>query len=139
MKDTALPTRKAYYAAISALGYNVFDLRAPDTATKPYIILGTQTNISENTKTSFDNRVSINIDIINSFDDSFGGRKPVDLIATEILEAINPAPGQSSLNITGFNVLSTSIVADFTFEPNFSDTETIYRRVITIEHLLEQV
>lgn len=139
MKDTAYPTRKAYNTLISGLGFSVYDSKAPDNASYPFVILGSQTSNSENTKTSFDNRVTINIDINYSFDDGFGSRKPLDLIVNSILEALIPSPGQTSISITGFNIYSTKKIIDFDFDPNVNDTQTIYRRVITIEHLLEQI
>lgn len=139
MKDTACPTRKAYNTLISGLGYTVYDSKAPDNATYPFIILGSQTSQSENTKTSFDNRVTINIDVNYSFDDDFGGRKPLDLIVDAILTAVLPSPSETPISATGFNVYSTKKIIDFDFDPIVNDTQTIYRRVITIEHLIEQV
>ncbi len=138
MKDTGYPVRKAYNTLISGLGYMVYDFKAPDNAVYPYVILGSQTSQSENTKSSFDNRVTINIDINYSFDDGFGSRKPLDLMVDAILTAAMPQVGVSGVSVTGFTVYSTKKVIDFDFEPNVSDTQTIYRRTITIEHLLEQ-
>ena len=139
MKDTGYPVRKAYSTLIDGLGYTVFDSKAPDNASYPFVILGSQTSQSENTKTSFDNRVTINLDINYSFDDGFGSRKPLDLIVDAILTALISTPGETSILITGFNIYSTKKIIDFDFDPNVNDEQTIYRRVITIEHLLEQV
>jgi hypothetical protein len=139
MKDTAYPVRKAYYTLLNGLGYTVFDSKAPDTANKPYIILGSQTSNSENTKTSFDNRVTINIDIVMAYIDGFGGRKDLDLIVDNILDAAIPQAGQSGLTITSFNIVSTKKLTDYSFEPLIQTAQTIYRKVIIIEHLLEQV
>jgi hypothetical protein len=139
MKDTAYPIRKAYYTLISGLGYDVYDSKAPDNASYPFIILGSQTSQSENTKSSFDNRVTINIDVNYSFDDDFGGRKPLDLIVDAILTAVLSSPSETPISATGFNVYSTKKIIDFDFDPIVNDTQTIYRRVITIEHLIEQV
>lgn len=139
MKDTAYPTRKAYNTLISGLGYTVYDSKAPDNASYPFVILGSQTSQSENTKTSFDNRVTINLDINYSFDDGFGSRKPLDLIVDAILTALLPSPSETPITITGFNIYSTKKIIDFDFEPTVNDTQTIFRRVITIEHLLEQI
>jgi len=139
MKDTSYPVRKAYNTLISGLGYTVYDFKAPDNAVFPYIILGSQTSQSESTKSSFDNRVTINIDVVTSFDDSYGSRKPLDLIIDTILTAAMPQVGVSGVTVTGFLIYSTKKVIDFDFEPIVSDTQTIYRRVITIEHLLEQI
>jgi hypothetical protein len=50
-----------------------------------------------------------------------------------------PQVGVSGVSITGFNIYSVKKLIDFDFEPLVSDTQTIYRRAITIEHLLEQV
>jgi hypothetical protein len=138
MKDTAYPVRKAYYTLLSGLGYTVFDSKAPDAASKPYVILGSQTSNSENTKTSFDNRVTINIDIVTAYIDGFGGRKDLDLIVDVILQAAIPQAGQSGVSVTGFNIVSTKKLTDYTFEPQVQIAQTIYRKVIIIEHLLEQ-
>ena len=139
MKDTGYPVRKAYNTLISGLGYTVYDSKAPDNASYPFVILGSQTSRSENTKTSFDNRVTINIDVNYSFDDGFGSRKPLDLIVNAILTALIPAPSETSITVEGFSVYSTKKIIDFDFDPNVNDEQTIYRRTITIEHLLEQI
>jgi len=139
MKDTAYPVRKAYNTLISGLGYTVYDFKAPDIASYPFVILGSQTSQSDNTKTNFGNRVTINLDINYSFDDGFGSRKPLDLMVDAILTALIPVPSETPITVTGFNVYSTKKIIDFDFDPNVNDEQTIYRRTITIEHLLEQV
>ena len=103
------------------------------------MILGSQTSQSDNTKTNFGNRVTINLDISYSFDDGFGSRKPLDLMVDAILTALIPAPSETPIAVTGFNVYSTKKIIDLDFDPNVNDEQTIYRRTITIEHLLEQV
>ncbi len=139
MKDTSLPIRKAYYALLTELGYTCFDFKATDTATKPYIILSSQTSSSDNTKNSFGNIATINLDIVTSFEDGFGGRKGLDEIVNDILEAVLPTPDATVIQATGFNIYSTKKVIDFDFEPLQQETQTIYRRIITFEHLVEQL
>lgn len=139
MKDTSYPIRKAYYALITGLGYTCFDFQATDNATKPYVILSSQTSQSENTKSSFDNRATINIDIVTSFDDGFGGRKALDLIVNAILEAVIPTPSTTGITVAGFNIYSTKKLIDFDLPPLQQSTQTFFRRIITFEHLIEQV
>jgi hypothetical protein len=138
MKDTSYPIRKAYYALITGLGYTCFDFKASDTAVKPYVILSSQTSQSEGTKNRFGSRATINIDIITSFDDGFGGRKGLDLIVNNILQAVMPSPGETAILCEGFNIYSIKKLIDFDFEPLQQSTQTIFRRIITFEHLIEE-
>ena len=139
MKDTGYPVRKAYNSLLTGLGFTCFDQKATDRAEKPYIILGSQTSQSEGTKTTFDNRVTISLDIVTSFIDGYGGRKSLDQIMDTILLAAIPLPGQSGVTIAGFNIYSTKKFMDYDFDPLELETQTIYRRIVTIEHLLEQL
>jgi len=139
MKDTSFPLRRAYNTLITGLGYTSFDLKAPDNTPKPYVILGSQTSQSEDDKDRFNNRCTINLDIITSFDDQYTGRKGLDLMVDAILSAALPAPGQTPISLSGFNIYSSKKIIDFDFPPVQNDTQTILRRIITIEHLLEQL
>lgn len=139
MKDTSYPIRKAYYALITGLGYTCFDFQATDNAVKPYVILSSQTSQSEGTKNRFGNRATINIDIVTSFDDGYGGRKVLDLMVDAILQAVMPSQGTTAITATGFNIYSTKKLIDFDFPPLQQSTQTIFRRVITFEHLIEEV
>ena len=139
MKDTAYPIRKAYFTLISGLGYSVYDSKAPDNASKPYVILASQTSQDESNKSTFNNRVTINIDVITAFNDGFGGRKSLDLIVDAILTAAIPQPHKAGITVSGFNIFGTQKTMDMDFDPYISDTQTVYRRVITIEHLLQQI
>ena len=139
MKDTSYPIRKAYNALLTELGYTCFDFKATDNATKPYVILSSQTSNSDNTKNTFGNIATINLDIVVSFIDGFGGRKQLDEIVDAILQAILPTPDALIIQAEGFNIYSTKKVIDFDFEPLAQQTQTIYRRIITFEHLIEQL
>lgn len=139
MKDTSYPIRKAYNALLTGLGYTCFDYKATDNATKPYIILSSQTSSSDNTKNSFGNIATINLDIVTSFQDGYGGRKGLDEMVNNILEAVLPSPDANVIQATGFNVYSTKKVIDYDIEPLPQETQTIYRRIITFEHLIEQL
>ena len=139
MKDTSYPIRKAYYALITGLGYTCFDSKATVNAVAPYVILGSQTSQSDGTKNRFGNRITINIDIVASYDDDFGGRKALDLIVDAILQAVMPSQGETAITATGFNVFSTKKLIDYDFEPLVQSTQTIFRRIITFEHLIEEI
>jgi hypothetical protein len=139
MKDTSYPIRKAYFALLNGLGYTCFDFKATDSAVKPYIILSSQTSSGNNTKNTFGNVATINLDIVTSFIDGFGGRKGLDEITDDILQAVLPTPSATVIQAAGFNIYSTKKLIDFDFEPLEQETQTIYRRVITFEHLVEQL
>jgi len=138
MKDTGLPVRTAYTTLLKGLGFNCYDYKAPDSATVPYIILGSQNQQPEDTKNRFGYRSTINLDFVMSFKDQYGGRKQLDLMVNTVLEALKPEPGQVGISVTGFSIYGTTIPMQFDFPPEVENTQTIYRRVITIEHLLEQ-
>jgi len=122
MKDTSLPIRKAYNTLLTDLGYTCFDFKATD-----------------NTKNSFGNVATINLDVVTSFDDGFGGRFQLDEIVNDILESVLPTPDATVIQAEGFNIYSTKKLIDFDFDPIANETQTIYRRIITFEHLVEQL
>lgn len=138
MKDTGLPVRAAYNTFLTGLGYNCYDYQAPDSAQVPYIILGAQTSQEQNTKNKFGHIVSINLIFTNSFIDQFGGRKALDQMVNTVLASLKPNPGEVGILISGFSIYGTNVIMSFDFPPEQEKTQTIYRRVVTIEHLLEQ-
>lgn len=139
MKDTGLPIRTAYTTFIKGLGYNCYDYKAPDNASTPFIILGSQTQQEENVKNKFGYRSSINLDFTISFPDQWQGRKQLDQMVNTVLESLKPAPGQVGVSISGFNIYGTNILTGYDFPPEQDNAQTIYRKVLTIEHLLEQL
>jgi hypothetical protein len=138
MKDTTYPLRKAYYSLISGLGYDCYDTKVPNNVNKPYIILGTQTSVEESTKNTFNYRCSITLDIYSGFTDFYSSRKGLDTIVNNILTALITSPGNCSFTLTDFDIFGTKKVIDNDFDPIVTDTQTIFRKVIIIEHLLKQ-
>lgn len=138
MKDLSYPIRKAYYQAISSLGYGCYDSKAPNDAILPFVILGVQNNVDESTKTSFNNRCTINLDLYASNTEQYSARKVLDNMVNTIMSSIMPAPYATSLSIQGFNIFGTKKVIDNDFDPIVTDEQTILRKIIVIEHLIQE-
>lgn len=149
MKDVVKPLRTGYFELLTGitdpnnkLYFNdkpvgVFDSRAPHPAKTPYVILSDISTISENTKTSFGNEVTVNLLVYTTFEGDFGGREDAEDICNQILEMIIPRPGWSGVQLEDFNV-SSAVLIGMDDEDSYSDTKYTYRKRITIQHLVWQ-
>ncbi|HRI24353.1 MAG TPA: hypothetical protein PLZ45_06730 [Ferruginibacter sp.] len=111
MKDINNPLTKAYYDAISALGYPTFEGVEPDdTLDKMYIVINNVTSSDVSTKSSNDHEAQIQI-TVNSWEYKYNNRKQLNTVCGEIIEAVKPTP-QSTLAATGVNIISTTLAND---------------------------
>lgn len=149
MKDVVKPLRTGYFELLTGitdpnnkLYFNdklvgVYDSRAPYPAKTPYVILSDISVISENTKTSFGNEVTVNLLVYTTFEGDFGGREDAEDICNQILEMVIPRPGWSGVQLEDFNV-SSAVLIGMDDEDSYSDTKYTYRKRITIQHLVWQ-
>lgn len=149
MKDVVKPLRTGYYELLTGitdpenkLYFNdnivqVYDSRADYPAKTPYVILSDISTISENTKSSFGNEVTVNLLVYTTFEGDFGGREDAEDICNQIMEMIIPNPGQSGVILDDFTV-SNAVLVGMDDEDSYSDTKYTYRKRITIQHLVWQ-
>jgi hypothetical protein len=97
MKDAGLIIRTKIFERLNqTITYNSKSVKCYDYASvstqayPPYIIIGnfTSTEIGEGSKQSYGQECFIDIEVITSYSNAFGGRKDSDLIANEVMELI---------------------------------------------------
>ena len=150
MKDVVKPLRTGYFKLLTGitdpnnkLYFNdkpveVFDSIAPHPKKTPYVILSDFSTISDNTKTSFGNEVTVNLLVYTTFEGDFGGREDAEDICNQILEMVIPTPSISGVQILPeFNV-SSAVLQNMDDEYSYGDTKYTYRKRITIQHMVWQ-
>lgn len=101
MRSSLYNTRIAFFDAISALGYAVYD-HFRKVNDYPYIIIGEQTEQQNGDQGEFGQIATINIEIYNGWKSDFGVRDTSDDMVNSILEAIITNP--HTLEIEGFTM-----------------------------------
>ena len=144
MKDPSHFVRKAVYDALNGNVtlnsatvpvYNV----APSTASAPYILISSvQNNIVENIKDTFLMQVQTQIDVITSFDTNTGGQLDANLAMNQITNLLVSRNSFFDLSSNNFKCV-TSQNDGITYITDDTDTETIYRAVLTLSNDVEQL
>ena len=141
MKDCGYAIRKGYYDKLHAASYSlgVYDTIAPDEANPPFLIISSQTSAEDSDKTSFNFNVSIQFDIIyRTFKDGEVGQKAVDDYTNELLGIIGVGMGSYPDVSPYFNIVTRKLVKnDGMFD--YIDESYIYRRVLIMEHFVNQL
>lgn len=111
MKDINNPLIKAYYDAISPLGYPVYEGEEPDNElAKIYIVISDVSSSDASTKSSNDHNAQIQV-TVNSWEVKYNNVKSMNTVAGLVITAIKPTP-QSTLLATGINIVTTSLQND---------------------------
>jgi hypothetical protein len=112
-KDSAFDLRKAYFQALSGITYNnqavgVYDEIVPEGSVYPVIVLGNQISRGERSKDTFQRDSTIEINVIQRYDSSEGGKKQVNDISNLIIARIitsNSTDGFSQY-LTGWQIIN---------------------------------
>lgn len=92
MKDISNPLIKAYYYALTPLGYPVYEGEEPDNElSKMYLVISDVSSSDTSTKSSSDVTASIQI-TINSWEAKYNNSKALNTVAGLVLQAIKPLP-----------------------------------------------
>lgn len=140
MEEILLLLREGYFALLNNMvvagkQIPVYDFQAPGTKEPPYVLIGGMTWVSENTKDSFGGRVFVSLEVYAEAKGDFGGRKPSDLIAAEILKRVIPSPGRSGVQRTGIDVIMAKL-AESDDSYAWRPVGRTYQRSLTIEHIV---
>lgn len=141
MKDCGYAIRKAYFDKITAANYelSVYDTIAPDSAEPPFTLISGQAQAEDSDKTSYNFNVSIQFDIVyRTYKSGEVGQKSVDNWANSLLEIIGVAPADYPDASPDFRIVTRKVVSN---QPVFDylDETYIFRRVITIQHFVQQL
>ena len=113
MKDINNPLIKAYYDAIAATGFPVYEGEEPDNElSKLYVVISDVTSSDASTKNSTDVSAQIQI-TVNSWELKYNNSKALNTAAGVILEAIKPDPNAVlDLSGAGMQMLNLSVQND---------------------------
>lgn len=142
MKDAGFPLAIACSHLLANLTYEgravgVYSLQAPEEAVAPYVIIGAWQGNPGNTKNSFGQQGEISLDVVTRHSSAAISKKPASDICDLITTLITPRPGETGLVIPGFrpDVVRIGRVMDM---PKTSSTDTIIRKIITLQLTLTQ-
>lgn len=141
MKDCGYTIRKAYVDKLASASFTlgVYDTIAPDTVNPPFLIISSQTSAENSDKQSYSFDVTIQFDIIYKTNKSGEvGQKSVDLWANELLGIIGVNVPDYPNTAPDFKIVTRKIGTNFaTFD--YIDEAYVFRRVITMEHFVNQI
>lgn len=141
MKDCGLAIRKGYFDKLTSESFSlgVYDTIAPDTVNPPFLIISSQTQAENSDKQSYSQNVTIQFDIVyRTFKAGEVGQKSVDEYANELLEIIGVYPADYPNTAPDFKIVTRRVASNVaTFD--YVDEAYIFRRVITMEHFVNQI
>lgn len=113
MKDINNTLIKAYYDALSPLGYPVYEGEEPDDVLdKMYIVISDVTSNDTSTKNSTDVNAQIQI-TINSWELKYNNSKSLNIAAGDVLTAIKPTPNAVlDLSAGGMQMMNLNVQND---------------------------
>lgn len=141
MKDCGLAIRKGYFDKLTSESFSleVYDTIAPDSVNPPFLIISSQTQAENSDKQSYSQNVTIQFDIVyRTFKAGEVGQKSVDEYANELLEIIGVYPADYPNTAPDFKIVTRKVASNVaTFD--YVDEAYIFRRVITMEHFVNQI
>lgn len=141
MKDCGYAIRKAYVDKLASESYSlgVYDTIAPDNANPPFLIISSQTSAENSDKQSYNFDVTIQFDVIYKTNKSGEvGQKSVDQWTNELLGIIGVNVPDYPSAAPDFKIVTRKVGTNFaTFD--YVDEAYIFRRVITMEHFVNQI
>jgi hypothetical protein len=113
VKDINNTLIKAYYDALSPLGYPVYEGEEPDDVLdKMYIVISDVTSNDTSTKNSTDVNAQIQI-TINSWELKYNNSKSLNIAAGDVLTAIKPTPNAVlDLSAGGMQMMNLNVQND---------------------------
>lgn len=143
MKDVAGVMRKAYYNRISSLIYNGERVRVISNISStqplsPYVVISSQTATQMDEKNGFQYLASVLLDVVGVFDLNTS-EIVVDSLVDVILQEIIPDETGNYIDLKPyFQVITTKLTSDNNLAEG-TDANVIYRRLLRIEHKIEQL
>ena len=141
MKDCGYAIRKASVDKLASESFSlgVYDTIAPDDVEPPFLIISSQTSGENSDKQSYNFDVTIQFDVIYKTNKSGEvGQKSVDQWTNELLEIIGVNVPDYPSAAPDFKIVTRKVGTNFaTFD--YVDEAYIFRRVITMEHFVNQI
>mgnify|MGYP003110577203 FL=1 len=144
MKDPSHFVRKAVYdslngnVTLNSANVPVYNV-VPSSATTPYILITSlQNDIVENIKDTFLMQVQTQVDIVTAFDTNTGGQLDVNLAMNQITNLLVSRNSFFDLSANNFKCVSSQNNG-IAYITDDTDTETIFRGVLTLINDVEQL
>ena len=144
MKDASHFIRKQVFDAINgnitlnSANVPVYNV-VPSSATTPYILITSVSNsISEDIKDTYLNEIITDVEIVTAFDTNTGGQLDANLAMNQITQLLVDRTSFFNMASNNFKCISAQSngVAYITVD---TDTETIYRGILTLSNLVEEL
>ena len=144
MKDASRFIRKEVYSALNgnitlnSSNVPVYNV-VPSSATDPYILITSISNIiADDIKDAYLNQILTQVEIVTAFDTNTGGQLDANLAMNQITELL--VSRNTFFNLSSDNFKCISAQNDgITYITEDTDTQTIYRGVLTFSNLVEQL
>ncbi len=144
MKDASRFIRKEVYSALNgnitlnSSNVPVYNV-VPSSATDPYILITSISNIiADDIKDAYLNQIITQVEIVTAFDTNTGGQLDANLAMNQITELL--VSRNTFFNLISDNFKCISAQNDgITYITEDTDTQTIYRGILTFSNLVEQL
>jgi hypothetical protein len=138
MKDINQPVRKAFYARLNGqLSYDGSNVPVCDEtliesiSNNNYVILGSQSDTGDSTKSSNDRHANITLDIVTKQGQS-ATKDIADNIADQILTLLFTTPHVHTLPVqSGFQFLNLTLQSSNDIRLSLLPAQNVYRRILT--------
>ena len=115
--------------------YNV----VPSSATTPYILITSVSNsIAEDIKDTYLNEIITDVEIVTAFDTNTGGQLDANLAMNQITQLLVDRTSFFNMASNNFKCISAQSNG-VAYISTDTDTETIYRGILTLSNLVEEL
>jgi hypothetical protein len=144
MKDASHIIRKKVYDALNgnitlnSQNVPIYNV-VPSSANEPYILISSISNlIFDNIKDTYLNNIQTQIEIVTAFDTNTGGQLDANLAMNQITQELISRNTFFDLSSDDFNCISAQNDG-ITYITEDTETQTIYRGILTFSNLVEQL
>ena len=144
MKDASHFIRKQVFDAINgnitlnSANVPVYNV-VPSSATTPYILITSVSNsISEDIKDTSLNEIITDVEIVTAFDTNTGGQLDANLAMNQITQLLVDRTSFFNMASNNFKCISAQSNG-VAYISTDTDTETIYRGILTLSNLVEEL
>ena len=115
--------------------YNV----VPSSASTPYILITSVSNsIAEDIKDTYLNEIITDVEIVTAFDTNTGGQLDANLAMNQITQILVDRTSFFDMSSNNFKCISAQSNG-VAYISTDTDTETIYRGILTLSNLVEEL
>ena len=144
MKDASHFIRKQVYdelngnITLNSANVPVYNV-VPSSASTPYILITSVSNsIAEDIKDTYLNEIITDVEIVTAFDTNTGGQLDANLAMNQITQLLVDRTTFFNMSSNNFKCISAQNNG-VAYISTDTDTETIYRGILTLSNLVEEL